>query len=469
MMWLALALVPLKTLIVTGATDLPHHHWRETTPFLRQMLENTGRFLVNVIEEPRALDAAALQGYDVLIFNYNGPRWSGAAEQAIEDFVRAGKGLVTFHQSSYGEFFGMKYEKRWRAGPDPGWRAFPALLGASWKPANIGHAPRGVFTVRWTSRDHPISRGLDATFVANDELYHKLDLVPAAHVLATAYDDPKTGGTGKDEPVIWTVPFGKGRGVHLTLGHDVTAMYQSGFREAFTRAAEWAATGRVTLPVHEPARLRVLVATGGHSYPAAFYSLFEGWEDIAWSHATTQKQAFAPKMEARFDVLVLHDMYDDIGEAERANLRAFVEAGKGVVSIHHSIVDYTAWPWWYEEATGGKYFVKPSPSGQKSEFKEGVDLMARPARGMNKHPVMRGVPPLLLHDEVYRGMWHSPQITVLMETDHPLNDRPVVYTGPNASACVIYIQPGHSEGTMRNPGYRKLVHNAILWAGRRVE
>jgi type 1 glutamine amidotransferase len=328
-----------------------------------------------------------------------------------------------------------------------------------------------VFTVNWIDRSHPIARGLDISFAVNDELYHRLDLKPNARVLATAFDDPKTGGTGNHEPLIWTVPYGSGRTVHLTLGHDVSAMHESGFRRAFSRAAEWAATGDVTLPATAaaPQTARVLVVTGGHGYPAAFYGLFEGNDDLSWSHAMTQKQAFRRGMEERFDVLVLHDMYEEIGEAEQGALRAFVEAGKGVVSIHHSVVDYTSWPWWYEEVTGGKFFTKPDARHSRSEYKEGVDFIARAAKGMGRHPVLRGVPPLPVHDEVYRGMWLSPKITVLMETEHPLNDRPVVYAGPHAAARSVYIQLGHSEETMRHPGFRRLVHNAILWTARRIE
>src|ERR1700723_2681073 len=90
------------------------------------------------------------------------------------------------------------------------------------------------------------SRGLPPTFVANDELYHKIDLKPNVHVLANAFDDPNVkGGTGKGEPVIWTVPFGQGRVVMMVIGHDLLAMSQPGFMDAFARSAEWAATGDV--------------------------------------------------------------------------------------------------------------------------------------------------------------------------------------------------------------------------------
>jgi type 1 glutamine amidotransferase len=56
-----------------------------------------------------------------------------------------------------------------------------------------------------------------------------------------------------------------------------------------------------------------------------------------------------------------------------------------------------------------------------------------------------------------------------METDHPLNDKPVVYIGPHPKARSVYIQLGHSASTMLYPGYRLLVMNAILWTARQVE
>jgi type 1 glutamine amidotransferase len=244
------AAAPLRVLILTGETDLPYHDWRITTPFLRQVLADSGRFQVATEEAPRGLTAQALAGYDVLVLNYNGPRWGAVAEKAVEDFIRSGKGMLAFHGVSYGTFFGQVMNKRWTAPTDGdrGWVAYADMMGQTWKPENISHSRRHVYTVKWTDPDHPIARGLEPTFQADDELYHKMDLRPNAHVIATAFSDPKVGGTGRDEPQIWTVPFGRGRVVHITLGHDLKAMNRPGFLAAFTRGVEWAATGRVTLP-----------------------------------------------------------------------------------------------------------------------------------------------------------------------------------------------------------------------------
>ena len=83
-----------------------------------------------------------------------------------------------------------------------------------------------------------------------DELYDSLR-GPAKNIdlLATAYSDPATNGTGEHEPMLLTIPYGKGRVFHTTLGHDVTALQCIGFATTFQRGTEWAATGKVTQKV----------------------------------------------------------------------------------------------------------------------------------------------------------------------------------------------------------------------------
>ncbi len=465
------AAVLIKVLIITGQTDLPYHDWRVSTPFLRAELEKTGRFDIKVLEEPRAINDSALAGYDVLLWHYNGPRLGRVAEQAIENFVRSGKGFVSFHGVTYGACYGQTRQPNMKYIQDSEpWPAYADLVGASWKVENIGHSIRHVFPVRYTERDHPIARGLPESFIANDELYHKLDLRPGVQVVARAFSDPAKAGTGKDEPMLWTNAFGAGRTVHCPLGHDLSAQSQPGFLSALARSLEWAATGAVQPPqAITQQKTRVLVVTGGHGFPSDFFSLFEGDSRIVWTHAGSQAEAFGHKLAGRFDVIVFHDLGETIGEQEKTNLQEFVESGGGIVSTHHAIVDYTSWPWWYEDVIGGKYFVNDVPGHPKSAYKEGVDFIATVVPGMQKHPVLRGVPPLPVHDEVYKGMWRSPKIQLLMETDHPDNDRPVVYIGPHPKARSVYIQLGHSASTMRYPGYRTLVQNAIQWTAGKLD
>src|ERR1035438_9383728 len=75
-----------------------------TTPVLRKILEDTGRFEVRVTEEFRGATADTLAPYDVVLLNYYESkrpnlRWGDAADNALLNFVRGGKGLVVYHFS----------------------------------------------------------------------------------------------------------------------------------------------------------------------------------------------------------------------------------------------------------------------------------------------------------------------------------------------------------------------------------
>ena len=237
---------PIKVLIITGDHG---HAWKETTPFLKDLLVKAG-MSVDVTETPSTdLTAENLAKYDALLLNYKDtPRgkpeskWSEENKKAFKDAVHAGKGLVVYHHASSafvaGDEFGKEFEK---------------IIAGGWRKQG-NHGKRHEFSVTIRKADHPITKGLPHEFAhANDELYQNSVMFPESVVLATAYSDkskdPKN--TDKHEPVVWTAKYVDGRVVENVLGHDVAAMKSAGFQALLVRGVEWAATGDVKSPVPE--------------------------------------------------------------------------------------------------------------------------------------------------------------------------------------------------------------------------
>ncbi len=462
----------LRALILSGRNN---HEWRQTTPYLRKLLIDSGRFDVRVTEEPTGMTAATLAAYDVVVSDYCGPRWGETAEKALVDFVKGGKGLVIVHAADYS--FGVMPvlgDHMTRAGFDePPWTEYGDMVGAVWTPGppRTGHGTRHIFKVKFTQADHPIARGIPDGFYANDELYFNFQMRPNVNVIATAFNAKEMKGSDKDEPILWTVNYGKGRVFHTALGHDLMALMENGFKVSYARGTEWAATGNVTLPAtwakEEPNAdaVRVLVVTGGHSHDTTFYDLFEGYPEMA---VTVDPHPFVYGRKGwlkKFDVLVLYDLIQEIPEPQREALREFVESGKGLVVLHHAIADFNSWEWWWKEVVGGRYLVKPMDGLPNATYKHDEEVMVRPAAD---HPILRGVGPLHMIEETYKGVWMSPTNTVLMRTEHPLADGPMAWLSAYEKSKVFVTVMGHDHQVHTNPGYRRLVRNGIMWSAGRL-
>jgi type 1 glutamine amidotransferase len=72
-------------------------------------------------------------------------------------------------------------------------------------------------------------------------------------ILATAFASKDYDGSETNEPMIWVIPYGKGRVFTTVLGHtmndETVAVRCVGFQTVLARGAEWAATGKVTIPI----------------------------------------------------------------------------------------------------------------------------------------------------------------------------------------------------------------------------
>jgi len=264
----------LKALIVTGQSS-QYHNWKVSSPILKQLLEQTGLFQVDVAASPQqggdmANFKPAFADYNVIVLDYEGDDWPQETKAAFVEYVKSGGGVVIFHSTNnafpgwteFNEIIGLggwgERDERW--GPMVRFRDGKVVFDNT--PGKAGsHPPKQDFQITVRDSNHPVTAGLPEKWMhSSDELYGQLR-GPAKNltVLATAYSDPaQQGGTGENEPILFTINYGEGRVFHTVLGHvgakdspPIPAMDCVGFMVTFQRGAEWAASGKVTQQVPE--------------------------------------------------------------------------------------------------------------------------------------------------------------------------------------------------------------------------
>lgn len=257
----------LKVLIVDGQNN--HKNWPMTTKMVKHYLEQSDRFTVDVqTSKPKGTDPdfnPEFANYDVVVsnFGYGAADWPEATQQSFVEYMKKGGGLVVYHAAD---------------NSFPKWKAFNEMIGlGGWGGRNESsgpyvyldqngkeirdntkgpggnHGPQHEFSVVIRDNDHPITNGLPSEFLhVKDELYQKLR-GPAVNmkILGTSFSAKKFKGTDRHEPMVMTIEYGDGRIFHTPMGHGNNSCECVAFITLMQRGTEWAATGKVTIPVPE--------------------------------------------------------------------------------------------------------------------------------------------------------------------------------------------------------------------------
>ena len=258
----------IKTLLVTGQNN---HNWQVSSVWLERILENSGLFTVDVLKTPaKGGDMSAFKpefsDYQLVVMDYNGDSWSEETNAKFLKYVQGGGGLVIYHAADNAFVGWPEFNKMIALG---GWEGRnqkdgPYLYVVDGKivtdnSPGVGgsHGPQHEYVLNAFETDHPIMKGLPAHWLhARDELYDRMrGPANVKSLLYTAFSSSERRGTGREEPLIFTVDYGKARIFHTMLGHagrtpeDSPAMQCTGFQVTLLRGCEWAAPGKVTQKV----------------------------------------------------------------------------------------------------------------------------------------------------------------------------------------------------------------------------
>ncbi|MGN7947117.1 ThuA domain-containing protein [Microbacterium sp. 22215] len=264
----------LQVLILSGHMtiehDNEHRSFRTHNQWLTTLLEDTGRFRVRVVEDPRGLGFTMIDRYDVVIVVFEGRDgyhdravgFGAETDAALLRFVHdEGKGIVWFHGSAVQE-------------DDWGYpEEYNVMRGAKLSvPTGIRPRPWGEAVLKTVEPRHGITEGINETWtVTGDDILVGVELYDGARVLLTTFDDlesyqsapvwpmshypvaiPAEGiaglpGVDTDQPIAWINEYGAGRSFTITIGHDIDTFRRIEFIRMFPRGVEWAATGEITL------------------------------------------------------------------------------------------------------------------------------------------------------------------------------------------------------------------------------
>jgi type 1 glutamine amidotransferase len=214
-----------------------HIEYSKAAKIWLDKLAADSNFTIDYIQNTDSINADFLSRYQLFIqLDYPPYAWKDKAVAAFQDYIEQGKGgWIGFHHATLlGEFDGY-----------PMWEWFHHFMGDIRFKNYIATFAKA--TVDIEDKQHPVMKGMPASFTVEKEEWYTYDKDPRpnVHVLATVDEstyvpnsDIKMGG---DHPVVWTNLNYKARNIYIFMGHSPVLFQSADYRKLFTNAIFWAA------------------------------------------------------------------------------------------------------------------------------------------------------------------------------------------------------------------------------------
>lgn len=192
-------------------------------------------FSITEINNAQPITEAYLSQFSLIIqLDFPPYTWPKEAEDAFIKYIEEGRGgWIGFHHASLlGEFDGY-----------PMWQWFSDFMGGIRYKNYIAPLADGTLVVE--DKQHPVMKGVPASFIIPDDEWYTYDKSPRpnVHVLANVDESTYTPASDikmGDHPVVWVNENKKARNVYFQIGHSKKLYDTDGFTTMFRNAIQWA-------------------------------------------------------------------------------------------------------------------------------------------------------------------------------------------------------------------------------------
>ena len=184
-----------KVLVYSGSTGYRHESIPAAVEALKSLGAKAGYEIV-ATENPEVFSAEKLAQYKVLVLvsNSTDPKnpdsewFQGTRREALQGFLKAGKGVVALHAAADSHYH---------------WGWYGQMIGGYFERHPKG-TPKGVVTV--VDAKNPATAKLPRTLQRNDEWYYYKDFDPTVRVYHRSQEHRRLGRAGRESESSGVVP-----------------------------------------------------------------------------------------------------------------------------------------------------------------------------------------------------------------------------------------------------------------------